>query len=49
MNDREVIVKRLADYFQANNIQIKQVEHIKSKHIEGYIAYRQTQNIGKRM
>ena len=43
-----MIVKRLADYFQANNIQIKQVEHIKSKHIEGYIAYRQIQNIGKR-
>lgn len=48
IHDREVIVKRFADYLQTNNIQIKQIEHIKTKHIEGYIQSRQTQNISKR-
>ncbi|MFD1261643.1 integrase domain-containing protein [Entomomonas asaccharolytica] len=48
VHDREVIVKRLADYLQANNIQIKHIDHIKTKHIEGYIQSRQEQAISKR-
>lgn len=48
VHDRVVIVNRFDNYLKDNNIQIKHVEHIKTKHIEGYIQQRQTLGISKR-
>lgn len=48
VHDRVVIVKRFDNYLKDNNIQIKHVEHIKTKHIEGYIQQRQILGINKR-
>lgn len=48
VHDREVIIGWLANYLKDNNIQVKNVEHIKTKHIEGYIQSRQAQRVSKR-
>ena len=40
VHDREVIVSRLANHLQLNNIQIKDIEFLKSKHVETYIKSR---------
>lgn len=48
VHDREVIIGRLADYLKNYNIQVKHVDHIRTKHIEGYIQSRQGQGISKR-
>ena len=48
VHDREVIIKRLTNYLKDNNIQVRHVDHIKTKHIEGYIQQRQAMNISKR-
>lgn len=48
VHDRVVIIKRFGNYLKDNNIQIKHVDHIKTKHIEGYIQLRQTLGISKR-
>lgn len=48
MHDRDVIIGRFADYLKNHNIQVKHVDHIKTKHIEGYIQSRQAQGISKR-
>jgi len=41
-------VTRFADYLRAKNIQIKQIEHIKRKHIKEYVADRLEAGISKR-
>ena len=40
VHDRQVVVARLADYLQKCNIQIKDIDHLKSKHIQGYLESR---------
>lgn len=48
VHDRKVIVTRFAHYLKSHNIQIRQIEQIKSKYIEGYIRSRLDQGISKR-
>ncbi len=46
--DRQNMAGRFADFLKDKNIQIKEVEHLKSKHIESYIQSRLDDGIGKR-
>ena len=48
VSDRQNMAGRLADYLKDSNIQIKEIEHLKSKHIEQYIQSRQADEIGLR-
>lgn len=48
VHDRQIIMQRFVEYLKQQNIQIKLTEHIKTKHIEGYIHSRQAQAITKR-
>lgn len=48
VHDRVAIVNRLCEGLQKNNIQIRSVEHLKTKHIEQYIENRLNENISKR-
>lgn len=49
IHDRKIVVGRLAASLQANNIQIKDIKFLKSKHIEIYIHSRMdTHKISKR-
>jgi hypothetical protein len=40
IHDRKIVVTRMANQLQANNIQIKDIQFLKSKHIENYIQSR---------
>lgn len=48
VSDRQNMAGRLADYLKDSNIQIKGIEHLKSKHREQYIQSRQADEIGLR-
>ncbi|NZD35368.1 integrase domain-containing protein [Escherichia coli] len=48
VHDRMAIAKRFCHHLLALNIQSKQVAHIRTRHIEGYIQHRLTQGISKR-
>ncbi|QIQ22173.1 integrase domain-containing protein [Zophobihabitans entericus] len=48
VHDRIRITQYFCDYLQQMNIQIKSIEHLKSKHIEGYITDRLAHGISKR-
>lgn len=49
VHDREAIAERFADYLQQGlNIQIRDIEHLKSSHIEKYIEARLAEGIGLR-
>lgn len=48
ISDRQNMAVRFADFLKTNNIQIKAIEHLKSKHIEGYMQSRQDYGIGLR-
>lgn len=48
VHDRIRITQSFCDYLQKMNIQIKHIDHLKSKHIEGYITNRLAHGIGKR-
>lgn len=48
VHDRMVIVSRFAEAMKQHNIQIKEMAHIKTRHIELYIHERLEQGIGKR-
>lgn len=48
VHDRQRIMQRFVEYLKQHNIQIKHTDHIKTKHIEGYIKSRLTQGITRR-
>jgi integrase len=48
VSDRVKIAGRLAAHLKSNNIQIRDIEGLKSKHVEAYIQQRQEDGIGKR-
>lgn len=48
VSDRQNMAGRFADFLKDKNIQIKAIEHLKSKHIESYIQSRLDDGIGKR-
>ncbi len=48
ISDRQNMVGRFADYLKDSNIQIKAIEHLKSKHIEQYIQSRLDKGVGLR-
>jgi len=47
-DDRKIIVLRFGQYLKDHNIQIKNIEHIKTRYIQGYIHERLAQGIAKR-
>lgn len=48
VHDRQNVASRLGDYLRMNNIQIKEVQHLKTAHIVGYISSRKDSGIGLR-
>ena len=48
MSDRQNMAGRFADFLKVSNIQIKSIEHLKSKHIESYIQSRLEDGVGLR-
>ncbi|MCA1179570.1 MULTISPECIES: integrase domain-containing protein [unclassified Pantoea] len=48
VSDRSKIASRFSDRLATLNIQIREVSHIKTKHIENYIRSRQDENISSR-
>lgn len=48
VHDRIQLVQRFCERLVVQNVQIRQVEHLKARHIEGYIRGRLAQGIAKR-
>lgn len=48
VSDRQNMARRFADFLKDNNIQIKSIEYLKSKHMEGYIQSRLDDGVGLR-
>lgn len=48
VSDRTNVADRFAAHLKDHNIQIKDIEHLKSRHIESYIQQRHEDGIGKR-
>lgn len=48
VSDRQNIAGRLADTLKAQNIQIKEIDHLKSKHIEAYMKQREADGLSLR-
>lgn len=48
VSDRTNVADRFAAHLKDHNIQIKDIEHLKSRHIESYIQQRQEDGISKR-
>jgi site-specific recombinase XerD len=48
VSDRQNIAGRLADTLKAQNIQIKEIDHLKSRHIEAYMKQREADGLSLR-
>lgn len=45
---RQGALSRLADHLQAKNIQIKSIDHLKARHVQGFVESRKAEGIGVR-
>lgn len=48
IHDRQVIINRLVQTLKEHNIQIRSIEHLKTRHIIDYIRQRQAKDLNKR-